>query len=375
MTKRDYYEVLGIGRDATEEEIKKAYRRQAMRYHPDRNPGDKEAEEKFKEAAEAYEVLIDPQKRAAYDRFGHEGVRDTFGSGGFQWSDFSHATDFEDIFESLFGEGFFGDIFGRRTRTREAGARRGSDLRVSLKLSLEEIATGVEKKIRLKRFQRCELCGGTGSRSGAAQTCPLCHGTGEVRQSSRSIFGQFVNITTCPRCGGEGRVVTEPCRNCGGQGRVRSTATISVKVPPGVGNGNYIPLRGQGDVGPHGGPAGDLLIFIEELPHPHFARHGDDVVYELPISFPQAAMGDEVEVPTLYGKVLMRVPPGTQSGKVFRLRGKGLPRADGYGRGDQLVRLRVWVPTRLNREEKRLLEELSTSENINPPGAGKDSLK
>ncbi len=367
MAKRDYYEMLGLSRDASEEEVKKAYRRQAMQYHPDRNPGDKEAEEKFKQASEAYEVLIDPKKRSTYDRFGHEGLGDTFSRGGFQWSDFTHATDFEDIFENLFGEGFVGDIFGRRSRTREAGPQRGSDLRVSLQLSLEEIATGVEKKLRLKKFQRCEACRGTGSRTGATQTCLLCHGAGQVRQSSRSFFGQFVNITTCPRCGGEGRIVAEPCPSCAGEGRMRSTATISVKVPLGVGNGNYIPLRGQGDVGPRGGPAGDLLIFIEELSHPHFARHGEDIIYELPMGFPQVALGSEVEVPTLYGKVLMKVPPGTQSGKVFRLRGKGLPRADGYGKGDQLVRVNVWVPTKLNKEEKELLDRLAKMEDITPP--------
>ncbi|HID95932.1 MAG TPA: molecular chaperone DnaJ [Candidatus Latescibacteria bacterium] len=374
MAKRDYYEVLGVDRNASQEEIKKAYRRQALKYHPDRNPGDKEAEEKFKEAAEAYEVLSDPEKRERYNRFGHEGLRDTFGSGGFQWSDFSHVRDFEDIFESFFGESIFGDFFGRRT-TRQAGPQRGSDLRVTLPLSLEEIATGVEKKIRLKRFERCNACGGSGAKGRSARVCPICHGTGQVRQVSRSFLGQFVNVTTCDRCGGEGRVVEEPCPVCHGQGRVRGVSTISVKIPPGVGNGNYIPLRGQGNAGPRGGPPGDVMVFIEEEEHKDFERHGDDILYELPVSFSQAALGDEIEVPTLYGKVRMKLPAGIQSGKVLRLRGKGLPRLQAYGKGDQLVRIHVWTPTRLSDREKTLLKELAKLENTAPPKGGRSFFK
>lgn len=375
MAKRDYYKILGVDRNATEEEIKKAYRRQALKYHPDRNPGDKEAEEKFKETAEAYEVLSDPQKRSTYDRFGHEGLSGTFSPGGFQWSDFTHATDFEDIFESLFGEGIFGDFFGRRTATRRAGPQRGSDLKVTLKLSLEEIAAGVEKKIKLRRFERCSACGGSGAKSGSTRVCPVCQGTGQVRQASRSFFGQFVNITTCQRCGGEGRIADQPCPVCGGQGRVRGTSTISVNIPAGVSDGNYIPLRGQGDAGPRGGPAGDVIVFIEEQEHEQFERHGDDILYELPVSFSQAALGAEVEVPTLSGRVLMKIPPSTQSGKVFRLRDKGIPRLQSYGRGDQLVRVHVWTPTKLNEREKALFQELARSKNTTPPKGGRGFFK
>lgn len=373
MAKRDYYEALGIDRDATEEEVKKAYRRMALKYHPDRNQGDKEAEEKFKEAAEAYEVLSDPQKRATYDRFGHDGLRDTFGQGGFQWTDFSHFEDFADILGDFFGrrDSFFDDLFGTRTR-RKPRVRRGPDIQVKLKLSLEEIATGVEKKIKLKRMQRCDACGGTGAGGGASvRTCPTCQGTGQVRQVSHSIFGQFVNVATCPHCDGEGRVIDQPCPTCGGEGRVRETNTVSVRVPAGVSEGNYIPLRGEGSVGLRGGPAGDVVVLIEEKEHPYFERHGDGILYELLISFSQAALGTEMEVPTLTGKVKLHVPPGTQSGKIFRLRSKGIPHLNGYGSGDQLVRVVVWTPTKLSAEERRLFEELAKHEELSPPKSEK----
>jgi len=367
MAKRDYYEVLGVDRNATQEEIKRAYRKQALKYHPDRNPGDKEAEEKFKEAAEAYEVLSDPEKRARYDRYGHSGVSDIFGDRGFQWSDFTHASEFEDILGSIFGD-MFGDFFGRARRTAARGrAQRGADLRITLKLSLEEIARGVEKKIKVKRMVRCPACGGSGSQSGGMTTCPVCGGTGEIRRVSRSFFGQFVNVTECPRCGGTGRVIERPCSVCGGDGRVEGETTISVKIPPGVTTGNYIPVRGQGDVGPNGGPPGDVLVFIEEKEHEYFERHGNDVLYELPISFVTASLGGEVEVPTLTGRVRMKVPPGTQSGKILRLRGKGIPVLHGHGVGDQLVRVVVWTPTSLTREQKELLRELERYGNMTPP--------
>ena len=373
MVKRDYYEVLGLNQNASGDEVKKAYRKMAMQYHPDRNPGDKAAEEKFKEAAEAYEVLSDQKKRSIYDQYGHDGLRGTFSQGGFQWSDFSHFRDFEDILGDLLGGSFFGDIFGtRRGTTTRRGPKRGGDLQVRLKLSLEEIVKGVEKKIKLTRMQACSTCNGTGAKDrDSVKTCPTCHGTGEMRQISRSLFGQVVNVTTCRTCGGEGHVIEQPCPACAGQGRVRGTSTISVKVPQGVATGNYIPIRGQGNAGPHGGPSGDVIVFIEEKEHPHFERHGDDIAYQLAISVPQAILGDDIEVPTLTGRVRMHIPPGTQSGKIFRLKGKGIPHLHGYGHGDQLVRVLVWIPSKLSSKEKQLLQELDTSESFNPPESGK----
>lgn len=374
MEKRDYYEVLGVNRDASENEIKRAYRKMAMKYHPDRNPGDKDSEEKFKETAEAYEVLSDPQKRSTYDQFGHDGLRGTFSQGGFQWSDFTHFRDFEDILGDLFGGTFFGDIFGARRGPRAArrGPKRGSDLQVRLKLSLEEIAKGVEKKIKLTHMQMCSTCGGSGAKSkDSIKTCPTCHGTGEMRQVSRSLFGQFVNVTTCRTCNGQGHVVDQPCSACAGQGRIRGTSTISVQIPAGVASGNYIPIKGRGNAGPHGGPTGDVIVFIEEKEHTHFERHADDIIYQLAISVPQAILGDDIEVPTLMGRVRMHIPPGTQSGKIFRLKGKGISHLHGYGNGDQLVKVVVWIPTKLSLKEKQLFQELGASENFLPPKSGK----
>lgn len=369
MAKRDYYEVLGIGRDASESEIKSAYRKLALKYHPDRNPNNPEAEEKFKEASEAYEVLIDPEKRATYDRFGHAGIEGNFSRGGFQWSDFTHATDFEDIFGDLFST-FFGG--GRRAQRRSAGPPAGRDLKITLELTLEEIATGVEKKINLNRLQRCEACGGSGAAPDSAkEPCSTCGGVGQVQQVMRSFFGQTVTVTTCPTCGGEGMLIGRPCRVCRGEGRVRGQVTLTVRIPPGVRSGNYIPLRGQGEVGPRGGPAGDCLVFIEEKKHPHFTRDGNDVIYQLPITFSQAALGEEVQVPTLTGKTKMRIPPGTQSGQVFRLRGKGIPDIDGRGVGDQLVQVAVWTPQELSGRERELFEELARLEKKRAASEGK----
>lgn len=370
MAKRDYYEVLGVDRNADEDAIKKAYRKQALKYHPDRNPNDTEAEEHFKETAEAYEVLSDPQKRSTYDRFGHEGLSGPFRGGGFQWSNFTHAGDFEDIFGDLFGD-LFGGVFGRRGRG--GGARnRGSDLRVTLRLTLEEIAKGGTKKIKLTRFQKCETCDGAGTKPGASpRSCPFCHGTGEIRQVARSLFGQFVNVVPCERCGGEGRIIEDPCPTCNGEGRARGTSTISVNIPPGVSTGNYIPIRGQGDVGPRAGPPGDCVVYIEELEHEHFGRQGDDILYELPVSFSQAALGEEVEVPTLSGTTKIKIPSGTQSGTVIRFKGKGIPHLRSYTTGDELVRISVWTPTKLSDEEKRLFRELAQLKNTAPPKGGK----
>ncbi|MBI3873225.1 MAG: molecular chaperone DnaJ [candidate division Zixibacteria bacterium] len=380
VDKRDYYEILGVERNADAEEIKKAYRKLAVRYHPDKNPGDKPAEEKFKEATEAYEILKDADKRRAYDQFGHAGLTGAgTGPGGF--SGFSHF-DLSDALRAFMrdfgaggGGGGFEELFGGGRGRGASGPASGGDLRVRLKLSLEEILTGVEKKIRLKRMVPCEPCRGSGAQAGARSTqCPQCHGAGEVRQVSRSIFGQFVNITTCPRCRGEGEIIEKPCPSCHGEGRVEGTSTISVNVPPGVSAGNYITVRGAGHAGPRGGPSGDAVVLIEEEPHEQFERHGDDVLYRLPISFPQAALGEAMVVPTLNGSVKLKVPAGTQSGKLLRLRGKGIPHLRGHGTGDLLVQVFVWTPENLSADERALMEKLSHSRGGQPPKAGRSFL-
>jgi molecular chaperone DnaJ len=378
--KRDYYEVLGVERGASQDDIKKAYRKLALKYHPDRNPDDAEAEGKFKELAEAYEVLGDEEKRKRYDRFGHSGVEESFGQGGFQWQDFSHASEFEDIFSSFFGRGFE-DIFGGGTRVHSRrrpgsgfGGIPGTDVRIALKLSLEEISEGAEKKIRLKRVRvHCGECGGSGAKAGAKPTtCPQCNGAGQVRRATGGFFN-LVTVATCDRCGGTGQIIGDPCGACAGTGLVDDARTVSVKVPAGVSSGTTIRLRGQGNHGPNGGPAGDLLIDIQEQEHPQFTRHEDDIHYDLPISFSQAALGTEVEVPTLDGKVRLKVPDGTQSGKVLRLRGKGIPHLNNYGRGDMLVRIHVWTPMKLNSEERQIFEKLANLEKKSssaPPDGG-----
>ncbi len=361
--KRDYYEVLGVPRTSSEDEIKKAYRKLAFKYHPDKNKGDKEAEEKFKEASEAYEVLSDAKKRQTYDQYGHAGVNQSFGQGGFDMNDFfrHHQSDLGDIFSQLFGGG---SAFGTRSRRggRRTAEQRGNDLQLRLKLTLEEIAKGTTKKINLRRKDICQACGGKGTRSGNRQNCPTCAGRGQVRQVSQSIFGQVVNVTNCPQCGGEGTIVTDPCSVCGGDGRVRSETTISVDIPAGVSEGNYIPIPGKGDAGPHGGPSGDLIVLIEEQKDDFFERHGVDLLCEVPVTFSQAALGDTITIRTIDGKANLRIPPGTQSGKVFRLRGKGLPVLRSSETGDQLARIRVETPEKLSREQKELFERLREME-------------
>ncbi len=368
MPKRDYYEVLGVSRDATEDDVKRAYRRLALKYHPDKNPGSKEAEEKFKEATEAYEVLKDPQKKSTYDQFGHAGLSGAGGFGGFDFTTF----DLSDALRAFMRDfGSFGSIFDNffgatSTRTRR-GYQKGQDLQIRLKLTLEEIATGVEKKIKLKRLQKCPECDGTGAAKGnSKKVCPKCQGSGQIRRVSRSFFGQFVNVTACDYCNGEGMVIDKPCPVCRGEGRVRGSFAISVKIPPGVTTGNYIQMRGAGNTGPRGGPPGDVIVLIEEKEHLAFKRRGDDIVHETLISFTQAALGDEITVPTLDGKMNLKVPSGTQSGKIFKLKGRGIPRLHGYGKGDELIRVLVWIPTRLTSEEKKLLKELAFKENIKP---------
>jgi molecular chaperone DnaJ len=367
MAKRDYYDILGIQRNASAEEIKKAYRKMALQYHPDRNPGNKQAEETFKEAAEAYEVLGDSSKRQRYDQYGHEGVKGT---------DFHPFTDVNDIFSAfgdIFGGGMggsiFDEMFGGQTRHRRKGgtAAPGSDLKLRLKLTLEEIAAGVEKKLKVKRWKTCDSCHGTGARSGHSMTtCPVCNGAGEIRQVSRSVFGQFVNIAVCQNCEGEGRVIKDPCTTCKGDGRVQGESTIKVNIPAGVANNNYIPLHGEGNVGRRGGPAGDIIVAIEEEPHEYFSRRDDDVILEVYISFPEAVLGADIEVPTLNGRSRLKIEQGTTSGTILRMREKGIPHVNSFGRGDQLVRMSVWVPKGLNAQERAAIKQLLNFEHIGP---------
>lgn len=372
MAKRDFYEILGVPRNASQDEIKKAYRKLALQYHPDRNPNNKEAEDKFKEAAEAYEALSDPAKRQRFDQYGHEGMRGT---------DFRNYTDVNDIFSNfgdIFGGSIFEDVFsgGRQHQRRRPTGQAGSDLKVELKLTLEEIATGVEKKIKIKKWKTCHLCSGTGAKAGSAKTtCPHCNGTGELRQVSRSMFGQFVNITTCVNCGGEGQIIRDHCPACSGEGREQGETTVKVNVPAGVSEGNYIAMQGQGNAGRRGGPSGDVIVEFQEMRHEHFVRNGDDIIYNALISYPQAVTGGDMEVPTLTGRSRVKIDPGTMPGKMLRMKEKGIPHLNSYGRGDQLIRIQVWVPTKLNAREKELLRELASSEHIVPTEDEKNANK
>jgi molecular chaperone DnaJ len=372
VARRDYYEVLGVPREAGEEEIKKAYRKLALQHHPDRNPGDKSAEQKFKEATEAYEVLRDPEKRARYDRFGHEGAAGPAGGGrGFDVSGFDLADALRAFMRDFGGDmGGFEEMFGARPGGRGAGPIHGDDLQVRLKLALEEIATGVEKKIRVRHLRPCTVCGGKGGTG--ESVCPQCRGRGQVRHVQQTLLGQFVNVSTCPTCGGAGKVIQNPCKNCGGDGRVSETDTLAVTVPPGVASGNFIPLRGMGDAGPRGGAAGDLIVLIEEKPHPVFERDGRDLHVDVPVHFATLVLGGRLDAPALDGTPLVvDVPAGMQSGSVLRVRGRGLPGLRGSGRGDMMVRLVIWVPGKVSAEEKRLLEELRKAESLKPPRPGK----
>lgn len=367
MTKRDYYEVLGIGRNASKEEIRKAYRKLAMQYHPDRNPDDQTAEAKFKEAAEAYEVLSNDEKKARYDRFGHDGVKSGFGSQGFTDINdiFSH---FSDIFS---GGSIFDDFFGtgQRTRRRRTTGTPGSDLKVSLKLTLEEIAEGVTKKIKLKKLIKCDICNGSGAEGGTStKTCPVCQGSGEVRTVSRSVFGQFVNIQPCNNCSGEGTVIDNPCKKCHGDGRIHNEVTVSINVPAGVYQNSYMTMRGEGNSGKRGGPSGDLIVVFEEIPHEYFVRNNDDIIYELFINYPEAVLGSEVDVPTLKGKAKLKIDSGTQPGKLLRMRDKGIKHLNESGYGDQLVKINIDVPKKVNSKEKELLKELANLPNFKNSG-------
>ncbi len=369
VAKADYYDLLGVQRGASEEEIRKAYRKLAFQHHPDRNPGDKSAEQKFKEATEAYEVLRDPEKRARYDQFGHAGVGGAAGAPT-DFSGFDLADALRAFMRDFGGDVGFEEFFGRRAGGR-ARERRGDDLRVVLRLTLEEIDQGVEKKIRVKHLKKCETCQGKGSQSGKLDTCRRCGGRGQIRHVQSSFFGQFVNVTTCPECGGDGQKVSYPCPQCRGEGVISGTDTFSVHVPHGVMEGNYIPLRGLGDAGRRGGPPGDLVVIIEEKPHPVFERHGADLRVDVPVNYSTLALGGKIEVPTLAGTASFDVPSGTQSGKIFRLRGKGLTQLGHAGRGDLLARLVIWVPNRLGARERQILEELGRSETMKPPKPAK----
>ena len=375
MAKRDYYEVLGVSRDAGEDEVKKAYRKLAVKYHPDKNPGDKEAEEKFKEVSEAYEVLKDKEKRAQYDRFGHAGAftgAPSSGYGGFSFD----LNDALNAFMRDFGGFGFDDIFGETAGTRgRRRADRGSDLQVRLGLTLKEVADGVEKTLKINMYHVCPQCDGSGSRSGRTSTCPDCNGSGQVRKVQRTFIGQFVSVGVCPRCNGSGETVQDLCSTCSGEGRVRKDRKIKVKIPAGVSSGNYLTLRGQGNQGLRNGPKGHLIVLIEVEEDENFERHGDHILFDLPISFSQAALGSEVEVPTLAGKARVTIPAGAQTGKVLRMRGKGIPHLNSSGRGDQLVRVTVWTPTRLSAEERQLFAELSKVESQSPPAAGRGFWK
>jgi molecular chaperone DnaJ len=373
MAKRDYYEVLGVNKDADEGVIKKAYRKLALKYHPDRNPDDKEAEEKFKEAAEAYEILSDSQKRARYDRYGHAGVSGNSGGGGFSGGGMT----MEDIFQQfgdIFGDGgspfdsFFGGGAGRG-RSRSAG-QRGSNLRIKVALTLEEIASGVTKKIKVKKEVTCTSCNGSGAKdSSSVKTCTTCRGAGYVRQVKNTFLGQMQTTVTCPTCNGSGQQVTAKCTTCGGDGRMQGEETMEIEIPAGVEEGMQLSLRGKGNAGAKGGPAGDLLINIEEKPHDHLQRDGMNLVHELYLNFADAALGTSVEVPTIDGRVKIKVPAGTQSGKIFRLKGKGLPSVQSYGKGDQLIHVNVWTPKKLSDEDREVLEKIRQMPNFNPqPG-------
>ena len=362
----DFYHVLGVVRTASDEDIKKAYRKLAMQFHPDRNNGSKEAEERFKAITEAYDVLRDPNKRAVYDRYGEAGLRG--GAGGFHHVDLSEALSI--FMRDLGGLGGFGDLFGGGSRG--AGPRTGSDIKIAMPMTLAEVATGIEKTVTVRLLEPCDRCDGRGAEPGSnPTTCSTCHGTGEVRRAQRSFFGQVVSVAPCPTCSGEGTVISAPCKKCRGEGRIRGEKQIVVRVPAGVATGQYMTMRGVGNVGPRGGPRGDILVVFEVEEDPRFERDGEDLYTEVLVTYPQLALGANVDVPMVAGTVTLQVPPGTQSGQVFNLRGRGLPRINSSASGDLHVRLQLWTPESFSEEEDKLirrLSELQTVPNPRPKG-------
>ncbi|MBK8443794.1 MAG: molecular chaperone DnaJ [Sphingobacteriales bacterium] len=369
MAKRDYYEILGVAKGATADEIKKAYRKVALQYHPDRNPGDKVAEDKFKEAAEAYEILSDEQKRAQYDRFGHGGVN---GQGGFGGA--GGGMNVEDIFEN-FGD-IFGDFFGGGRgggRSQKAGPPRGSNLRIKVKLTLEELANGAQKKVKVRKQVACHTCSGSGAKdSKSFGTCSTCNGSGQVRRVTQTMLGAMQTISTCPTCNGEGRTITNKCDTCKGSGVEYGDETISIDIPAGVSEGMQLSMSGKGNMGERGGRAGDLIIVIEELPHEYLQHEGEHILYDLYITFADAVLGTTVDIPTLDGKAKIKITPGTESGTILKLRNKGLPILNSYQRGDQLVKVKVWIPKSLNDEERKAVEKMRNYPNFQPRGDKSD---
>ena len=371
--KRDYYEVLGVDKNASAEDIKKAYRKKAIQYHPDKNPGDKEAEEKFKEAAEAYDVLSDPQKRARYDQFGHAGMS---GQGGFSGGGFSMEdifSQFGDIFGGAFSGAFGGGGFGGFGSSRGSGRRvaRGTDIRIKVKLSLAEVVKGVEKTVKINKLVTCPDCKGKGALSEAdIKTCEHCHGTGVVTKIANTILGQMQTSSPCPHCGGEGKKITNPCRKCSGSGLVKSAEEITFKIPAGVQEGMQLTIQGKGNAARNGGIPGNLLVVIEEEPLKEgcIQREGNDLIYNLNLSFPDAVLGCSVEIPYIDSKLKIKIDPGTQPGKILKLRGKGIPEVNGYGCGDYLIYVQVYVPKKLDRKEKEILESWRTSSSFTPKG-------
>jgi len=377
MAKRDYYEILGVSKNTDETELKKAYRKMAVKYHPDKNPDDKEAEEKFKEAAEAYDVLSNPDKRARYDRFGHQGAASSGGGGGYGGG----GMNMDDIFSQfgdIFGQSGFGGGFGGFGGGQQQGRRvhKGTNLRIKVKLTLEEVATGVEKKIKVNKFVPCKICTGTGADKGSSfNTCNTCKGAGRVTRITNTILGQMQTASACPACDGEGRTIASKCKTCSGDGILRDEEVISINIPAGVGEGMQLNVAGRGNAAPRGGVSGDLLVSIEEVEHPELKRDGTNLYHDCYISFSDAALGTSIEIPTLEGKAKFKIDPGTQSGKVYRLRGKGVPEVNGYERGDLLVDVNVWTPQQLSPEEKQILEGLRTAANFTPqPGKKEKSF-
>lgn len=364
MAKRDYYEVLGVSREASAEEIKKAYRKLARKHHPDANPDDPEAEAKFKEISEAYVVLSDTEKRAGYDHFGHEGVG-AAGGQSYTGGGFGDMGGFGDIFDM-----FFGGSARRRT-----GAERGSDIRTDLEITLKEAAFGLEREIRVPRVETCGTCGGSRAAAGSKpQTCSTCNGTGQIQFSQNTPFGRIMQTRGCDRCNGTGKIIDKPCPTCHGTGHIRKTRNIKVNVPPGVDNGSRLRLAGEGEAGKMGAPSGDLYVYIHVKPHRVFKREGDDLICDMPISFAQAALGDEFDVPTLDGQVRLKIPEGTQTGTIFRMKGKGIPHINGYGQGDQHVRVKIATPSKLTDRQKELLKEFSSIDKERRQSSGEKSF-